>query len=83
MVRRKRSPNETEKGLDQVTSHRVQDLHVPFKEEVVSDNATEEATVDVGSNDEDTPQRAATNEDRKQCFKWSTNTQKSGRRLRR
>ena len=79
MVRREGTPNGTEEGRDQVTSHRVQNLHVLLEEEVVSEsqeNATEEASVDVSSNDaEDTPERAATNDDRKERISWPTSTQ--------
>ena len=80
MVRREGSPNETDEGRDQATPHRVQNLHVPFEKEVVSESqesVTEEASVDVSSNDaEDTPERAATNDDRKERISWPTSTEK-------
>ena len=55
----------------------------PFEEEEVSESqesVTEEASVNVSSNDaEDIPERAATNDDRKERINWPTSTQKKAR----
>ena len=80
MVQRTGQPHETEEGRDQVAHHSVQNLQVPFEEEVGSEShesVSEDGPMENSMNGaECTHERATANDNRRERIQWPACSQK-------
>ena len=85
MVQCTGQPHETKEGRDQVTPHSVQNLQVPFEEDVGSESlesVCEDAPMENSMNGaEGNQERATANDNKKERIRWPACSQKKAQQM--